>query len=98
MVTWPLLVILIGRPPDLILTSKSNHRPCVPSTPAPRDPGHTLTNGGSSRRPGAVGRCASYQLLASGFPFIFGFTCYSNLPFQTTTGEIPLPGAQDQVI
>jgi C1A family cysteine protease len=36
--------------------------------------------------------------LASGYPFIFGFTCYSNLPFDSTTGEIPLPTAQDDVI
>ena len=36
--------------------------------------------------------------LASGFPFIFGFTCYSNLPFQSTTGEIPLPTNKDHVI
>ena len=36
--------------------------------------------------------------LASGFPFIFGFTCFSSLPFDSTTGEIPLPTAQDHVI
>ena len=36
--------------------------------------------------------------LASGYPFVFGFTCYSNLPFQSTTGEIPLPTNQDHVI
>src|SRR5262249_32133990 len=36
--------------------------------------------------------------LGSGFPFVFGFTCYSNLPFQSTTGEIPLPTTKDHVI
>jgi C1A family cysteine protease len=36
--------------------------------------------------------------LASGYPFVFGFTCYSNLPFQTTTGQIPMPTSQDHVI
>ena len=36
--------------------------------------------------------------LASGFPFVFGFTCYSNLPFQSTTGDIPMPTAHDHVI
>lgn len=36
--------------------------------------------------------------LASGYPFVLGFTCYSNLPFTSTTGEIPLPGAGDHVI
>src|SRR5262249_24663602 len=36
--------------------------------------------------------------LASGYPFIFGFTCYSNLPFNSTTGEIPLPTSADHVI
>ncbi len=36
--------------------------------------------------------------LASGYPFVFGFTCYSNLPFDSTTGEIPMPTPQDHVI
>jgi C1A family cysteine protease len=36
--------------------------------------------------------------LASGYPFVFGFTCYTNLPFKTKTGDIPMPGAQDHVI
>ena len=36
--------------------------------------------------------------LASGFPFVFGFTCYSNLPFDSKTGEIPLPGPGDSII
>jgi C1A family cysteine protease len=36
--------------------------------------------------------------LASGFPFVFGFTCYDNLPFQSTDGVIPLPGTGNQVI
>src|SRR5438094_1806791 len=36
--------------------------------------------------------------LASGYPFVFGFTCYSNLPLQSTTGEIPMPTNQDHVI
>jgi len=29
--------------------------------------------------------------LASGFPFVFGFTVYENFPFDTHTGEIPMP-------
>jgi len=29
--------------------------------------------------------------LASGFPFVFGFTVYENFPFDTPTGEIPMP-------
>jgi C1A family cysteine protease len=36
--------------------------------------------------------------LASGYPFVFGFTVYSNFPFDTKTGEIPLPGTKDHVI
>jgi len=36
--------------------------------------------------------------LASGYPFVLGFTCYSNLPFQSTTGDIPMPGSQDHTI
>ena len=29
--------------------------------------------------------------IASGYPFVFGFTVYENFPFNTTTGEIPMP-------
>ena len=29
--------------------------------------------------------------LASGFPFVYGFTVYENFPFDTKTGEIPMP-------
>jgi C1A family cysteine protease len=36
--------------------------------------------------------------IASGFPFIFGFTCYDSLPFQSTDGVIPMPGSTNQVI
>ncbi len=36
--------------------------------------------------------------IASGFPFVFGFTCYDNLPFNSTDGIIPLPGPTNQVI
>jgi C1A family cysteine protease len=36
--------------------------------------------------------------IASGFPFVYGFTVYSNFPFRTTTGEIPMPGTKDHVI
>jgi C1A family cysteine protease len=36
--------------------------------------------------------------LASGFPFVLGFSCYSNLPFQSTDGIIPLPGSGDSRI
>jgi C1A family cysteine protease len=36
--------------------------------------------------------------LASGYPFVFGFTVYSNFPFDTTSGEIPMPGTNDHVI
>jgi C1A family cysteine protease len=36
--------------------------------------------------------------LASGFPFVFGFTCYDNLPFQSTDGVIPLPAPNNYVI
>jgi C1A family cysteine protease len=36
--------------------------------------------------------------LASGFPFVYGFTVYSNFPFNTSSGEIPLPGMSDHVI
>jgi C1A family cysteine protease len=30
--------------------------------------------------------------LVSGYPFVLGFTCYDNLPFNSTDGVIPLPG------
>jgi len=36
--------------------------------------------------------------LASGYPFVFGFTVYDNFPFQTATGEVPMPGAQNGVL
>jgi C1A family cysteine protease len=36
--------------------------------------------------------------LASGYPFVFGFTVYDNFPFQTTTGEVPMPTAQNAVL
>jgi C1A family cysteine protease len=36
--------------------------------------------------------------LASGYPFVLGFTCYSSLPFKSTTGEIPLPSSHDHAI
>lgn len=36
--------------------------------------------------------------LASGYPFVFGFTCYDNLPFQSSDGVIPLPGPNNSVI
>jgi C1A family cysteine protease len=36
--------------------------------------------------------------LASGFPFVLGFTCYDNLPFQSKNGVIPMPGPKNQVI
>jgi len=36
--------------------------------------------------------------LASGFPFVLGFTCYDNLPFQSTDGIIPMPGQTNQTI
>lgn len=36
--------------------------------------------------------------LASGYPFVLGFTCYSNLPFDSHTGEIPMPSSADHVI
>ena len=36
--------------------------------------------------------------LASGFPFVFGFTCYDNLPFDSKDGVIPMPGPSNQVI
>jgi len=29
--------------------------------------------------------------LASGYPFVFGFTVYENFPFDTKTGDIPMP-------
>jgi C1A family cysteine protease len=29
--------------------------------------------------------------LASGYPFVFGFTVYENFPFNSQTGEIPMP-------
>ncbi len=29
--------------------------------------------------------------LASGYPFVFGFTVYENFPFDSTTGVIPMP-------
>jgi len=29
--------------------------------------------------------------LASGYPFVYGFTVYDNFPFNTPTGEIPMP-------
>jgi C1A family cysteine protease len=35
--------------------------------------------------------------IASGYPFVFGFTVYSNFPFQTKTGVIPMPGKGDSV-
>jgi C1A family cysteine protease len=36
--------------------------------------------------------------LASGYPFVFGFTVYDNFPFETTTGEVPMPTAQNNVL
>lgn len=38
--------------------------------------------------------------LASGYPFVFGFTAYDSLetPEVKKTGDIPMPGPQDQVI
>jgi len=36
--------------------------------------------------------------LASGFPFVYGFTVYDNFPFETTTGEIPMPTQQNGVL
>jgi C1A family cysteine protease len=36
--------------------------------------------------------------LAAGYPFVFGFTCYDNLPFESTDGVIPLPGPNNSVI
>jgi C1A family cysteine protease len=36
--------------------------------------------------------------LASGFPFVFGFACYSNLPFDSKDGIIPMPGPGDSSI
>jgi C1A family cysteine protease len=30
--------------------------------------------------------------LASGSPFVFGFSVYSNFPWDTKTGEVPMPG------
>jgi C1A family cysteine protease len=38
------------------------------------------------------------RCLAEGYPFVLGFTCYSNLPFKTKTGNIPMPGPSDTVI
>ena len=36
--------------------------------------------------------------LASGLPFVIGFTCYSNLPFDSTDGIIPMPEPGNSVI
>ena len=36
--------------------------------------------------------------LASGYPFVYGFTVYSNFPFDTASGEIPMPTTKDHVI
>jgi C1A family cysteine protease len=41
---------------------------------------------------------AMKDCLASGYPFIFGFTCYNNLPFQSNDGVIPLPEPTNKVI
>jgi C1A family cysteine protease len=46
-----------------------------------------------ARSLGDMRRC-----LAEGYPFVLGFTCYSNLPFKTSTGAIPMPGPSDSVI
>jgi len=46
-----------------------------------------------ARSLGDMRRC-----LADGYPFVLGFTCYSNLPFRSRTGAIPMPGPGDSVI
>ena len=38
------------------------------------------------------------QCLAEGWPFAFGFSVYSNFPWQTTTGEVPMPGNGDYML
>jgi C1A family cysteine protease len=36
--------------------------------------------------------------LATGFPFVFGFTVYRSFPMQTTTGAVPMPSVSDDVL
>jgi C1A family cysteine protease len=76
--------------------------PCPSCKFAQKPPGNCFTEAGKHQilvyRRLHQDATAMKGCLASGYPFVLGFTCYSNLPFDSTTGEIPMPASQDHVI